>query len=35
MYTMVWEVEARTTPSFEIAREVTGDVWESIDPTMA
>lgn len=30
MYTMVWEAEARTAPSFDIAREVTGDVWTSI-----
>jgi len=30
IYTMVWEVEARTAPSFETAREVTDDVWVSI-----
>ena len=29
-HTMVWEVEARTAPSLEIARDVTGDVWTSI-----
>ena len=27
---MVWEAEASTAPSFEIVREVTGDVWMSI-----
>jgi len=30
IYTAVWEVEARMAPSFEIAREITGDVWMSI-----
>ena len=32
---MVWEVEARTAPSFETVREVTGDVWVSIVFTIA
>lgn len=34
MYSAVWDAEARTVPSFEIAREVTGDEWTSIVPAI-